>query len=78
MPRYFFGIHDDVDVTDHDGIELPDLRAARSEAARALAENAKDMLPGDGSAKTLEINVRDETGVVVLRAWLSFSSDPAF
>ena len=29
MPRYFFHLHNDVDSADEEGIELPDLEAAR-------------------------------------------------
>lgn len=29
MPRYFFHLHNDVDAVDEEGVELPDLPAAR-------------------------------------------------
>ena len=32
MPRYFFDIRDGDTDTDSEGVELPDLRAARAEA----------------------------------------------
>ncbi len=78
MPRYFFDIHDDVDVTDEVGLELPDLKAARSEVARALTEAALDALPSNGPSKAMTINVRDEGGRRVLQAVLSFTTDPEF
>ena len=78
MPRYFFDIYDDIKVIDSDGLVLGDLTAARNEAARALAEAAKDLLPGDGPHKDLLISVRDDTGAVVLTAKLSFSAEPPF
>ena len=78
MPRYFFDIHDDIDVTDHEGMELPDLKAARAEAARALADAASDLLHNAGHEKDLVIKVRDETDTVVLTARLSFSAEPVF
>ncbi|WP_166041289.1 hypothetical protein [Sphingosinicella sp. YJ22] len=34
MPRYFFHLHNDMDVTDHEGAELPSLEAARAYAVR--------------------------------------------
>jgi hypothetical protein len=78
MPRYFFDIDDDVKLTDDEGMALPDLKAARGEAARALAEAAKDVLPDGGHEKELVISVRDDTGAVVLTARLSFSTHPPF
>jgi hypothetical protein len=78
MPRYFFDIHDDIEIIDQEGQELPNLRAARSKAAMALAEAAKDELPDNGPAKDLTVIVRDEAGKVVLTTRLSFSSDPEF
>jgi hypothetical protein len=77
MPRYYFDIHDDVDIVDDTGQELRDLRAARDEAARALSEAAKDMLVSDGPRKELMIVVRD-TSSVVLKAKLAFTTEPEF
>jgi hypothetical protein len=40
MPRYYFHVYDDYTALDEDGIDLPDVEAARREAlvgARALA-----------------------------------------
>ncbi len=39
MPRYFFHVHDDIVARDPEGVELPDLAAARAcaiEGARSL------------------------------------------
>ena len=37
MPRFFFHLLNDVDARDTEGIELPDLEAARKEAFRSAA-----------------------------------------
>lgn len=68
MPRYFFDLFDDMVVIDDVGLELPDLDQARREAV-----SAKDILPGDGPAKTLRVNVRDESGSVLIAAEISFA-----
>ena len=34
MPRYHFNVHDGVSLPDRDGVELPNLPAARKEAVR--------------------------------------------
>ena len=65
--RYYFDIrHDDHFVQDDVGSKLRSFQAAKEQAARALAEIARDALPG---ARTLSIEVRDEMGLV-LRASL--------
>ena len=65
--RYYFDIrHDDDFVQDDVGSKLRSFQAAKEQAARALAEIARDALPG---ARTLSIEVRDEMGLV-LRASL--------
>ena len=48
MPRYFFNIRDGYDVDeDEEGIELPDLEAARAEAL-ATVEELRDELADAG------------------------------
>ena len=40
MPRYYFDIQDDLGSKDEDGLILPDLEAARSEAIKAARDLA--------------------------------------
>jgi len=75
MPRFFFDVHDDIDVIDDVGIELPDLDAARAEAARTLADVASELLPDNGMRKTLAINVRGESGQMVLKTSLRYVAE---
>jgi hypothetical protein len=46
VPRFFFHLYDDVDVPDDEGVELPDLAAARdharSQALNLIGENVKE------------------------------------
>ena len=46
VPRFYFHLYDNLDVLDDEGIELPDLEAARAHAVRCarvtFAETAKD------------------------------------
>lgn len=46
MPPYFFHLHNDVDAPDDEGVELPDLDAARAHATTLVrftfGETAKD------------------------------------
>ena len=42
MPRYYFDIQNDGTAADDTGVELPDIDAARSEAAKALLEYSRE------------------------------------
>lgn len=59
MPRFFFNIRDGYDVDEDDeGIELPDLDAARAEAI-ATVEELRDELADAGN---IELEIVDESG----------------
>jgi hypothetical protein len=60
MPRYYFDLVDDGQLhVDTEGTDLDDTEAARIEATHALAEFARDALPGVLS-KHLTMRVRDD------------------
>ena len=59
MPRFFFNIRDGYDLDEDDeGIELPDLDAARAEAL-ATVEELRDQLMDAGN---IELEIADEAG----------------
>jgi hypothetical protein len=65
MPYFFFHVHDDLETVDEEGLDLPDVEAARREAllgARALA--CGEVMAG---ALHLEhhISVSDATGLTL-------------
>jgi hypothetical protein len=71
MPRFFFDTYDgDTFIADTEGLELPDLAAAKREAQAGLPHMAKDALP-DGDRKEFIVTVRNENGHPILRAVLS-------
>lgn len=73
MPLYFFDTRDNDDFVEDDiGIDFFGLGAVKIEAARALAELARDVLPGSLERK-LGVEVRDEFGPV-LRAIMTFEA----
>jgi hypothetical protein len=60
MPRFYFNLRDGRDLDeDEDGVELPDVEAARAEAF-ATVEELRDELGADGARMELEIT--DEAG----------------
>lgn len=75
MPRYYFDLRDgDYLAPDEEGIDLPDLVAVQNEAARAIADLARDTVRTSrsfGAARGLVIEARDENGPV-MRARFQF------
>lgn len=59
MPRYFFNIRDGHVVDeDEEGIELPDIEAARAEAQAVVEELRDELLDADN----IELEITDDTG----------------
>jgi hypothetical protein len=68
MRRYFFDMRDDDGLSlDEEGLECRDLRAVRAEAARALADMARDAvhMTTAPSVHSMSIEVRDDNGPVM-------------
>ena len=73
MPRFFFDTRDDDHfLKDDEGLDFPDLEAVKVEAAEALTELARDVIPGS-LKRELAVEVRDELGPV-LKAILTFEA----
>jgi hypothetical protein len=66
LTLYFFDTRDnDTFLQDDEGVEFPDLETVKVQAARALAELARDVIPGT-LKRELAIEVRDELGPVLV------------
>jgi hypothetical protein len=66
VPFCFFDTRDnDLFMEDDVGLELPDLEAVKVEAAKALAELARDVIPGS-LKRELAVEVRDELGPILV------------
>lgn len=65
--RYYFDLRDDHGITaDDEGIELPSMQRVQEEAARSLADMARDAVVRlDGIGTRLSIEVRDKNGPVL-------------
>lgn len=73
MPQYYFDTRDnETFIRDDIGLQLPDLEAVKAEAAKSLAELARDVLPG-ALKRRLTVDVRDERQPV-LTAILNFEA----
>jgi hypothetical protein len=68
MPRYYFDLRDGEELAiDEEGLELSNLRAVQLEAARALADLARETLQDtiSGGHHYMAIQVRDDIGPVM-------------
>ena len=67
MTRYYFDVYDGKDVSlDDEGYELGSHDAAWAEAARSIAEMARDKIPESGNdGRQLAIEVRTDKGPVL-------------
>lgn len=66
MPHYFFNIFDDEAALDEDGIELPDLAAARHEALEGARDLACEAIHNGHLNLDHYIEVADESGTRLL------------
>ena len=65
MPRFYFHLYDNLDVLDDEGIELPDLEAARSHAVRCARVTFAETVKDEGRVVLHHrIDIADEEGAV--------------
>jgi hypothetical protein len=68
MPRYYFDLRDGDEVAlDEEGLELSDMHAVQAEAAKSLADMAREAVHGATftAAHSMAIEVRDDVGPVM-------------
>lgn len=65
MPRFYFDVRDGVSISDTEGTELEDVRAARIAAAKLAAGILADGAEAVWAYGELIVSVRDETGLVL-------------
>ncbi len=66
VPRFFFHLYNDVDAPDEEGIELPDLAAARDYALRNARFTAGETVKETGHfVAAHRIDIEDEHGRVL-------------
>ncbi|OKO75943.1 hypothetical protein AC629_33415 [Bradyrhizobium sp. NAS80.1] len=66
MARYYFDLLDEgVLAIDEEGMELSNLQAVQADAAKSLADMARDAMHGstNGAKRYMAIEVRDEPGL---------------
>ncbi|QQO17029.1 hypothetical protein JJB99_13230 [Bradyrhizobium diazoefficiens] len=69
MPRYYFDLRDETGIAlDEEGLELSGPRAVQAEAAKSVADMARDAILSAspaGDRQTMAIDVRDTSGPVM-------------
>lgn len=77
MPLYFFDTDDGTErFRDDVGTVCADDQAARNEASHALAELAREFIPGNGPQKNMTMWVRNADGSPLLELSISFAIKP--
>lgn len=77
VPRYFIDLHDGSHlVRDREGFDLPNLEAARAQAARIMTRIAQGIVDGP-DRQDYVVAVRTDDGVIRLRMRMSLDPDPA-
>ena len=67
MPKYFFHIRGPIGFTeDEDGIELPDIEAARNEATKAARDIVRDAVLSHQKVSDNTIEIVGEAGAILL------------
>jgi hypothetical protein len=67
MARYFFDLHNDLDVEDPEGRDLPDLEAVKAHLLHEVREMVKASIDETGRIDLRHhIDVKNESGAVVL------------
>jgi hypothetical protein len=77
MPRYFFDVHDGKFMPDEEGVELPDLDAARKQVWTTLPAMASQREADGNMAYQFRMDVRDGAGKHLFHAALAFVIEPA-
>ena len=72
MPRYFFHIHDGVDIIDEEGVELANADEAKNQAIVASGEMLRETASQFWGGEIWQMHVVDDTGATVCR--LNFSA----
>ena len=65
MPRYFFNVYDDVVAVDEEGLDLPNLQAARLHAIAGARDLIVSQVKHGYMIRSHWIDVADEQGAIV-------------
>jgi hypothetical protein len=73
VPRYFFHVHDSIEMIDQVGTECADLDEARAQAVKASGEMLRDLASEFWNGEHWRMWVTDESGATVCA--LRFSAE---
>ena len=77
MQRFFFHTEDGSAVLDRDGVDLPDVAAARHEAVRAVGEMLKERSAEFWADGMLRMRVADARGLTLFLVEVSVTAAPS-
>jgi len=77
MPRYFFNVRDGQSHPDPDGIELPDLQAAKHEAIRYAGHLLSDEADSFWEGEEWSMSATNESGLLLFQLTFFATKAPA-
>lgn len=77
MPRYHFNVHDGTSVPDDEGMELPSLKSARSEAVKLAGALLTDQYETFWNGHEWHMEVTDSEGTVLFTLTFFSTEAPA-
>ncbi len=77
MPRFYFHIHDGEFIPDEDGTELPDVSAARIEAARYAGQLLANKPEQAWETEGWSVEVTDDHRLVLFKLIVLATAGPA-
>ena len=77
MPRYFFNAKDANEFEDKDGVELPDIVAAKEEAVAHFGETLRSHARSFHGDEEWEMSIADQSGLILLAFTFSMREAPA-
>ena len=77
LPRFFFKVVDGSELEDPDGVELPDINAAKCEAVMLSGALLKDIGARFWDHEEWRVEVRDESGLMLFMLQFIATEAPA-
>jgi len=76
MPRYHFNVVSGASLPDREGVDLPDLRTAQTEAVRFSAQSLAELAETFWETEEWKLNVSDGEGLILFNIHITGMQAP--